>query len=89
MDTAGDADPTAIDISADDYARAAATDQATPSAADRNARTHQTEETFQAEKATYVAKQDNGNVGKIPITKDAYPARKRAQDLLHELALTD
>lgn len=51
-----------IDVSADDYAKIAATDQEVPPSDERKARTHQSEADFQAEKATYTAKIDNGDV---------------------------
>lgn len=50
-----------MDVSADDYAKTAATDQAVSSAA-RDARTHQSEEDFAQERANYQAKIDNGDV---------------------------
>lgn len=53
-----------LDVSPDDYAKIAATDQEAPSSAAeaKKARTHQSESDFQAEKAGYEAKIDNGDV---------------------------
>nr|OQO30418.1 hypothetical protein B0A51_03048 [Rachicladosporium sp. CCFEE 5018] len=56
MMTYEDTDLLAIEVDADSYATAAVQDTPTVS------RTHQTEEAFQAIKATYQAKQHNGNL---------------------------
>lgn len=52
----------AIDVSTDDYATTAAADQAVPEEEKDDPRTLQTEEDFRAQKASYSAKIDAGNV---------------------------
>ncbi|KAL1302159.1 hypothetical protein AAFC00_002590 [Neodothiora populina] len=71
MSTAAPADPELLDleISADDYARAAATDQEISLTAEekksaKEARTFQTEDDFQKEKDGYDAKIDGGDIWK-------------------------
>ncbi|GAB7348171.1 hypothetical protein MBLNU459_g6181t1 [Dothideomycetes sp. NU459] len=62
MSADGGDDILAIDVSTEDYASAAAADQEVPEDVGMNPRTLQTEEDFQAQKASYSAKIDAGNI---------------------------